>query len=215
MENTPPSERSRELMHALKQGGKLTTGDLWFLREELKNPGPHTDLYNAIRAIGWGASATPEHIEMVERYLHSPTDDYVISAAVQVLCDWWGLADRYLDTLLHYIHLEVWDGYSDAGNRSFWALGCYLHRTQRSDVYELLLRTVSDDLARLSDVRTDAPIHLNSHLWSAYLALCIGIKGDRSEFVRAEMLRLDEIAGASDLNAEILDEARKRAVAPT
>lgn len=191
-----------ELVDRLKKGGKISQGELSFVRARLRNPQPSDDLYDLIRALGLGVKPVAEDVALVEQYFFSETDDWTLQSAIYTLCDYWNLTKDYVDRLLFFVQPENWNDYPSAAIASFGALGDYLFATKDPNLFGKLLDLYEKHVALY---HAGVAAYNEQYLASLYRALDIGIKG------RAALLDHIKIKVPQDIREDLIREVRKRA----
>lgn len=65
------------------------------------------DLYTVLHVVGRGGTSV--HAGAVRKYLRMPEDPMLSRLALQILCDWWGMASQFLPELQEFVTGVDWD----------------------------------------------------------------------------------------------------------
>lgn len=101
--------------------GLLSAPEIDALAKHLATKPEDDELYTRLHALGHAGDA--RYAGVVEPYLETPEDPMLARLALQILCDYWGLASRYRDHILRFIAGVPWDVESD-GDVRLMAISC-------------------------------------------------------------------------------------------
>jgi hypothetical protein len=129
------------LLHRLKAGGSVAPGDLDAVRAELTAPSTRFSRYTLLHIVGRGCG--PERSDLVETFLTRQVDPPLVGLALRILCDWWSLADRYVDRMAEIAAGMDWDEDDEARLVGISLLGEYLRGHEDRHLLDLLLHTAN------------------------------------------------------------------------
>lgn len=165
--------------------GTLTPSELANIASSIGAAPPY-DQYTMLHAIG-RAGAT-KYEPLVAQFLREHRDPGISGLALRILCNWWGLTDRYFEDLVSFLNGQNWDVSDEAQLMAISIAGEYLRNTSNLTILETLFHIFSD-ISKRNVIRG-----------SAYFALC-----------RAEGRDWDEIPPASrsvdflrDIDAKVI-----------
>jgi hypothetical protein len=92
-----------------------------------------------------GRAAATEYESDVAAYLTDNSDPMLTRLAVQVLCNYWGLADKYIGVVAQFCKGSDWDSDEDVRLVAISATGEYLRGKQDPAYLSLLLDTYDSD----------------------------------------------------------------------
>ena len=119
--------------------GKLANDEIAYVVEQIKatSPGNDDDLYTLIHILG-RAGAT-QYKNMIEKFLHYPSNSLISAIALRTLCTYWGFEEEYLEPMKQFIQGVDWDTDRDL---QMYAIGCagqYLKDVKDKDLLKLIL----------------------------------------------------------------------------
>lgn len=197
---------SCEIFEKLKFGSKATRDEMLYLKSQLLHSNSNDNLDCTVRAFGLAFPATPENVELIERYLISNTDDIVLSGVLQTLCSdsSWGLIEQYLGQLLFLISKEKAYDYSETQIAAFRILGNYLFKRDNLEVYSKLLKMFTEELAFCLENPKDH--FLKGRLENIYLTLDTGLRGRKALLEhRVGKMRIPE-----DIKNDVLESIKRK-----
>lgn len=158
----------RDLVSRLKKGGSLSRGELQSVRKRLAEAVQGDDLYNLARALGLGAPASSENVELLEPLLMAPaTDDWGLHGVINALCIDWGLGANYLDRLLVLAGPRLWESHQSAAIAALSAIGGYLRKNDDRPTIGTLLQYL-ECASRSSGTGKPASLHeYSNQVWGA------------------------------------------------
>ncbi|MGH7424883.1 MAG: HEAT repeat domain-containing protein, partial [Candidatus Methylomirabilales bacterium] len=100
-----------ELLDKSVEYQSLSAEELDMVKDELVDPESPEDRATLLHILGHAGG--PEMVPVVEPFLDSPEDPFLARMALQVLCNSWGLAEKYHDRISEFIRGVPWDDEDD------------------------------------------------------------------------------------------------------
>lgn len=184
---------SQDLVKRATQGA-LTQEELAEIATILEQSAPEMDLYPLLLAIG--RSNAVRYRKLVETFLHCESEPMLASLALQILCDFWGDTERYIENIKQYVRGVPWDEEQDVRQIAVSTAGEYLRQHDDRELLEQLL-TVFENTEEEQLIRENA-----------YCALARAAGKDWSELPSATRgFNLKK-----DIDPTVLTEIRRRLV---
>lgn len=123
--------------------GPLSETEVAEVARELETSEHGADPYMLIQTLG--RAGARQHRKLVEPYLLCRKDPMLARAAVETLCQDWGLYEEYLSELKAFVAGVAWDDGDDVRLMALACAGEYLQKECDPVLLELLLETFEDD----------------------------------------------------------------------
>lgn len=169
--------------------GVLSEAEVERVAQELRRPKSNADRYTLLYILG--KANAQQYRQTVESYLEIEGDAMLARLALQILCDFWGQADRYVQQLSRFAEGVPWDSEGYARQMAISIAGRYLSSRSDPKLLRQLIRTFEEDNDPLA--RDDA-----------YRALARAVGRAGSELPTAARPLRD-----ADIDPTILEEARQ------
>jgi hypothetical protein len=107
--------------------------------------GEHDDeqTYGLLYVIG--RSLSRSHEELVAGFLEHRDHPTVARLALQILCNFWDLTEKYLDQMQRFIDGVDWDDFGEVRQMAISSAGYYLRDHRRGDLLSGLLKRAALD----------------------------------------------------------------------
>lgn len=102
--------------------------------------------YEALLVVG--RANARQYRALVDKYLTSPEDPMLSRLALQILCQYWGLADEYQDVIEMFMRKVDWDEDEDVRLMAISCAGTFLVDHQSAQLLSLLFQIFKDDSER-------------------------------------------------------------------
>jgi hypothetical protein len=132
---------------------QLQSHELDQVVSELADPSSNTDRYTLLHIVG--LSQHLEYEQLVSSYLESASDPMLARIALQVLCDFWNLKEKYRDRIIEFIRGVSWDYEDDVRQIAMASAGEYLRDHNDQELLASLIATAKDENTR-NVIRDDA-----------------------------------------------------------
>jgi hypothetical protein len=134
--------RWKELLEKAKSGD-LTKHELDQVVAAIKDPSAKADPYTLLHIIGRAMDASYE--DLVVRYLECPEDPMLSRLALQILCDYWGQAAKYINYVRKFLSGVAWDVEGDVQQVAASIAGEFLRTTWDDDLFSSLLDIATNE----------------------------------------------------------------------
>lgn len=112
-----------ELLERAKQG-HLSSHEVSEVAAELAGGAPATDRYTLLHILG--RSGDTAYRPLVESFLICKADPMLSRLALQILCDYWGYSELYLERVREFVNGVSWDTEEDVRQIAIAIVGEYL-----------------------------------------------------------------------------------------
>lgn len=130
---------------AKAKDGKLERSELDLVVAGLdKTERVEDSTYTRLHIIG--RAYAMDYEELVASFLHKPNDPMLSKIALQILCSWWGLADKYMTCLREFLEGVEWDEEGQVRLIAISAAGQYLREYDDRGLLEKLLEICESGL---------------------------------------------------------------------
>lgn len=119
------------------KAGTITDRELSTVADRLAD-NPESDVYELLYVLTRSGVRSYEGI--VARFLDYRSDPMVARLALQSLCTFWGLTERYIDTVREFLRGVDWDVFGEVRQVAITAAGEFLSEHRRDDLLRELLR---------------------------------------------------------------------------
>jgi hypothetical protein len=133
--------------------GLLSRHELDQVVAALRDPAGNADSYTLLHIIGRAMDLSKEGC--VASYLDCPADPMLSRLALQVLCNYWGLAPKYLTEVRRFLSGVDWDVDGDVRQMAASIAGEVLRTTWHYDLFRSLL-DISTNQSDLPEIRVAA-----------------------------------------------------------
>lgn len=131
-----PASTVAELANALKQGAV-----------------PVDQRYSVLHIVA--RAGGPQYETLISKFLDSESDPMLARLALQALCDWLELTERYRDRLVEFSQWVPWDHSDDVRQMAVSLAGKYLAGVDDQELLEILVAT-AENPAEMAITRDEA-----------------------------------------------------------
>jgi len=149
---TDRSYNDRLLLEKAKDG-KLTSHELDQVLTRLQSQNPQGDPYTLLHIIGRAGDL--RHESLISQYLDSPDDPMLARLALQILCTFWNLTERYMPQVHKFLIGVPWDRDDDVRQIAISISGEYLRTRDDPALLENLIN-IAENPQESSLIREDA-----------------------------------------------------------
>ncbi len=132
---------SQDLVKRAKRG-TLPQKEIKEIAIILEQSPPGMNLYPLLLAIGY--SNAVDYRKTVEAFLYCEREPMLAALALQILCDFWGNTQLYIEDVKRYVQGIHWDDDQDVRLRAISIAGEYLHQENDRELLEYLYTVVGD-----------------------------------------------------------------------
>src|SRR6266849_11221932 len=99
-------------------------------------------LYTALHILGHAGN--PSHERIVREFVVSCDNAMLARLALQILCNYWGLSNKYVDEIRRFVQGVAWDGDDDIRLAALSIGGNYLHDNEDKALLDAILALFRD-----------------------------------------------------------------------
>jgi len=118
------------------QAGTLTDNEVAWAADMLRQGGGGHDRWDLLEIVSNRYS--DQYEELVASFLEYPPDPWASRIALQILCNRWGLADKYVETIRQFLAGIPWDNDGDVRDVAISEAGEYLREHDDEDLLRRL-----------------------------------------------------------------------------
>ncbi|MGH7425801.1 MAG: hypothetical protein ACREJP_06505 [Candidatus Methylomirabilales bacterium] len=130
----------------------LSDRELEEVKSELLDPETTEDRHRLLYIIGRGGD--PRFLPVVEPFLDSPDDPMLASLALEILCNFWGLYEKYRDVTIKFMRGVPWDEDKEVMDMAISCAGQLLRERRDPELARMLLEIaewkVDDEITELT-----------------------------------------------------------------
>jgi hypothetical protein len=181
----------KDLLRQARSGG-ISEQELSMVVSQLHSTDPAVDRYTLLQILGY--AGYPSWRPQVEQFLACEEDPMLARAALQILCDMWGLTGMYITEILQFLQGVPWDEGGYVRLAAISIAGEYLRNHFQSQLLSDLIGIFEDE--------TEAAVPRQE----AYFALARAIGRDWQQLPSAA--RFMDLG--RDADPTVLNDARER-----
>jgi hypothetical protein len=118
------------------QAGTITEKEVGWAADMLRRGGGGHDRWDLLEIVG---NSSPIHYEeLVASFLECPQDPWASRIALQILCNRWGLAEKYVEVIRRFLAGVPWDNDGDVRDVAISRAGAYLREHDDEDLLRRL-----------------------------------------------------------------------------